>query len=42
MMEDLWGAHEAHGTDERHIKHLRSRPDYEVRPEPYTLGAHSV
>ena len=30
-MEDAFGAHEAWGTGERHIKHLRSRPTYRVR-----------
>ena len=30
-MEDVHGAHEAWGTGERHIKHLRSRPMYKVR-----------
>ena len=30
-MEDVHGAHEAWGTGERHIKHLRSRPTYKVR-----------
>jgi len=29
-MEDVHGAHEAWGTGERHIKHLRSRPTYKV------------
>jgi hypothetical protein len=32
-MEDIYGAHEAWGTGERHIKHLRSRPTYRVRAE---------
>ena len=30
-MEDIYGAHEAWGTGERHVKHLRSRPTYRVR-----------